>query len=432
VIFLALFVPLFRPVVSVIDPVGYYSWARSALIDGDLDVTNEFTYYGMDKWVPTTPTGYLHNQWSAGSSWIWLPAMSVVHLVLSLGARLGMSIPTDGYSWPYALAASLTTAFTGLAAVLLTYHLARQFFSDFASLVSAIAVWLATPLVFYQYHQPIMSHANDALLNALFVLIWLYVRKSGYSAIPVLGLGVVIGAAVWVRAQNGVLLFVVLLEIGYDLFVEIRMNADIRSVLARSGLLLVGFGIPFVPLLAFWHRVYGAWVVNTYEASGGGFFDWRAKHMLDVLISTDRGLLVWTPIIALCAIGVLRLYAIERRLTLVLGGIALLQWYVIGSWSAWYGGDAFGPRFWIALTPFWGLSLAALVNHLDRSTFRRRFILASAMALFIGWNFLLMLQYSLGIVAPSGPVDLRVMVNNQFMIAPQIFSHVAARIKQVF
>ncbi len=433
ILYFALFVPLFRPLISIGDPVGYYSWARSVLIDGDMDVTNEFAHYGMDG--PATPAGYMHNQWPAGSSWIWLPAMGVAHLVVLFGTALGATIPADGYSWPYIWAASLTSTFVGLGALLLCYSLVRQFYSEFVSLVSVITVWLATPLVFYQYHQPLMSHINDAFLNVVFVLVWLYAHKHSDRAIPMLGLGMVIGAAVWVRPQNGILLCVVLLEISYDLFVARKRqgeNPDFRSVLARSGWLLVGFGILFVPLLAFWQRIYGTWVINTYHASGGGEFDWRARHMLDVLISTDRGLFVWTPVTVLCAIGILRLGTIERRLTIVLGGIALLQWYVIGSWSAWSGGDAFGPRFWIALTPLGGISLAAFVNYFDRTTPRRRLILVGVMTLFIGWNFLLMLQYSLGAIAPSGPVDLGTMIENQFTVAPQLFVQLIARIRQWF
>ena len=41
-LYVCLFPPLFRPLVYRIDPAGYYSWARSVLIDGDLNVKNEF------------------------------------------------------------------------------------------------------------------------------------------------------------------------------------------------------------------------------------------------------------------------------------------------------------------------------------------------------------------------------------------------------
>ena len=187
-IYLAFFIPLFRPVVSVIDPVGYYSWARSLLIDGDLNVANEFAHYSMDNNVPITLTGYPHNQWSAGSGLIWLPSMTAAHVAVTLSAKLQAPIVADGYSWPYVWAASLTSTITGVGAVLLSYFLARKLFGNFVSLLSAIVVWLGSPLVFYQYHQPLMSHANDAWLGALFVLVWWDARYRSYRSISMLGL----------------------------------------------------------------------------------------------------------------------------------------------------------------------------------------------------------------------------------------------------
>ena len=434
VIYLALFLPLFRPVVSVVDPVGYYSWSRSLLIDGDLNVADEFAHYGMDGGVPTTPTGYLHNQWAAGSSLIWLPGMMAAHAAVTLSARLGAPVAADGYSWPYAWAASLTSTITGLGAVLLSYLLARKLFGVFPSLLSAIAVWLASPLVFYQYHQPLMSHANDAWLWALFVLVWWDARQHNYRPTSMLGLGLVIGAAVWVRTQNLLLLFVVLVETGFDLVSGARHSGwkiSTRHALKRVAPLSVGFASLFVPLALFWHTVYGVWIVNTYQATGGGTFDWHAGHLLEVLFSTDRGLLVWMPIAFLCIIGVKWLFQADRRLTLVLSGAALLHLYVVSSWSWWFGGAAFGPRFWIVLTPFFTLGLAAFVNHLDHTVHVPRLALIGLSSLFVVWNFLLMLQYSLGLVASSGPVDLGAMIKNQFIVAPQILERVLMRLSRV-
>ncbi|MFK7801914.1 MAG: hypothetical protein AB8G95_09800 [Anaerolineae bacterium] len=426
IIFVALFFVLFRPVVSLIDPVGYYAWPRSVLIDGDLDVSNEFDHYGMDEGLPDTATGYQHNQWSAGSGIFWLPAMGVAHGIALAGERIGLSIAADGYSWPYALAASLTSAVTAFGAVLLIFNISRRYFSDFAALISTLAVWLATPLVFYQYHQPLMSHAHDIFLNALFVWLWLDARKNRHRPLTMLLLGLVIGAAMWVRIQNGVLLVVLALEISYDFLNQIRQSEkrfDLRPIINRTGSLAVGFALAFVPQVLFWRRVFGSWVLNSYENSGGGEFEWFA-HMLEVLISSNRGLFVWAPVTFVCLLGLRQLFKADQRLTLVLGGVTFLQWVVIGSWSAWSGGDAFGPRFWIALFPFFGLSLAALLNRFDTASDRSRFVVASILIVFVGWNFLLMFQYSLGLVAPAGPVDLGEMVWNQFTLIPNLVGQI--------
>lgn len=431
VIYGALFVPLFRPAVGVADPAGYYVWARSALIDGDLHLGNEFSHYGMAYDLLVTPTGYVHNQWAAGSAWLWLPAMCVAHGVVKLSALLGAPVAPDGYSWPYVWAAALTTSLTGLGALLIVHHLARAIFSPLAALLAVVTVWLATPLVFYQYHQPLMSHANDAFLNALFVLAWWQARQRSFAPGAMVWLGLVIGGAVWVRTQNGTLLLALLLERGL-FYVETAWRGSYRSALRAMGMqmpsLLAGFALLAVPLSFFWQTIYGAWVVNTYTASGGGVLDWRAPHWLAVLVSSDRGLLVWAPVILLCLAGVPRLVQVDRRLALLLILGALLHWYVISSWSFWSGGDAFGPRLWLALLPFWGLGLAAWVDGFQLRQPLVRIGLVMLLGFFVVWNGLLMLQYSIGLVAPTGEVDLMVMVKNQFEVAPQLLSQVAERI----
>ena len=138
------------------------------------------------------------------------------------------------------------------------------------------------------------------------------------------------------------------MEVGYDLVLGVQRNGwniSVRQTCRRVTPLSIGFALLFVPLMLFWHEIFGAWIVNTYQATGGGIFDWRAGHMLEVLLSTDRGLLVWTPVTLLCIIGVKWLFRADRSLTLLLSGIALLHLYVISSWSAWSGGDS----YWSAL-----------------------------------------------------------------------------------
>ncbi len=433
-LYLLLFVPLFRPEVGVSDPTGYYSWARSLLLDGDLALSNEFSHYGMSQSAPLTPTGYLHNQWAAGSAWIWLPLMALVHGLLLAGGSALLDVAADGYSWPYVWAASFTTTLTGLAALLILFRLARQLFCDRAALLATLGIWLATPLLFYQYHQPLLAHANDALLNAGVVWLWWRARQLDFSPRSLFWLGVVIGAAVWVRTQNGILLIAASVDCCAEplmQFLRGRGGIDWPQLIRRMVALLAGFALLGLPLMLFWRVIYGAWIVNTYAASEGGELLWWAPHWLDVLISSDRGLWTWAPITVLSLLGLRWLFVTDARLARLLGLIALLQWYVISSWSYWSGGHAFGPRFWIALTPFWVLTLAALVAQANRTARWVGQSLAVLIVALIGWNILLMLQYSIGLVAPTGEVDLRVLVTNQFTVLPELFGRVWERIQQL-
>lgn len=433
-LYLLLFIPLFRPEVGVSDPTGYYSWARSLLLDGDLALSNEFQHYGMLQSAPLTPTGYLHNQWAAGSAWIWLPLMALVHGLLLAGGAALLDVAVDGYSWPYVWAASFTTTLTGLAALLILFRLARQLFGDSAALLATLGIWLATPLIFYQYHQPLLAHANDALMNAAFVWLWWRARQAHFPPRSLFWLGVVIGAAVWVRTQNGLLLVVAAVDCSAGPLGQLlRRQGGVMwaQLMRRLVALFAGFALLMVPLMLFWRVIYGAWIVNTYTATGGGELQWWAPHWLDVLISSDRGLWTWAPITLLSLLGLRWLFVADARLARLLSLVALSQWYVISSWSYWSGGHAFGPRFWIALTPFWLLTLAAFVAQANRTARWVGQSLAVLIVALIGWNILLMLQYSIGLVAPTGEVDLGLMVKNQFTVLPQLFGQVWGRIQQM-
>jgi hypothetical protein len=414
-----------------IDPVGYYSWARSILIDGDLNVANEFAHYGMGGDVPTTPTGYKHNQWPAGSGVMWLPFMGLAHWV-TRDATGGFAAIPDGYGGPYVWAASMASTLFGLGALLLIYFLAKKLFGNFVALLSTMVVWLSTPLVYYQYHEPLFAHANDVFWNTFFVVMWWFGHQHRRQPVWMVGLGAIIGAAVWVRTQNIILLFVVMLEIGYDVMMTL-LRGEWRTSFRRLAVQILSFTSGFLmlagPLMLFWRVIYGAWVVNTYQATGGGTFDWRAPHLLDVLASTNRGLFVWAPITILSVVGMRWLYKTNRRLTFVLGGVALFQLYVVGSWSHWAGGAAFGPRFWIALTPLFVLAIAALIHYLRYTISISVFALVVGGSAFIVWNFLLMAQYVTGMIEVTGTVNIGKMIKNQYLVIPRVLERVIQRLR---
>jgi len=196
-------------------------------------------------------------------------------------------------------------------------------------------------------------------------------------------------------------------------------------ILSQLFPLAIGVLLPIVPLLFFWYEVYGAWIVNTYTASGGGTFDFTAPHLFEVLFSSDRGLFTWAPVTLLCSVGLRWVWARQNRLGGLIGILVLAHWYIISCWSFWAGGDSPGPRFWLSLTPIFILGLAALVEQM-RMVSRPLLILVGTA--FIVWNLLLLLQYSLGLVAPTGEIDLWLMVKNQFAVIPQIFSRIVERL----
>jgi len=72
---------------------------------------------------------------------------------------------------------------------------------------------------------------------------------------------------------------------------------------------------------------------------------WGTGH-LGLLISPGRGLLVFTPLVAVAALGWVRELGrpLERPLAATLGGAVLAHWLVMGAWAEWHGGWCWGPR----------------------------------------------------------------------------------------
>jgi hypothetical protein len=422
-IFLLLFPPLFRPILHGADTVGYYAWIRSAVIDETLDVKNAFYHYSYEfdegrrerDINLKTKSGYTHNQWAAGSSVLWAPAFLIAHTAVKTAGAFGVAIPADGYSWPYPFAAALSSTLLGLLALCMTYSIARRLTDQFHAGLAVIVVWLSTPMVFYMYSHPLMSHANDAFVNALFVYVW-WKTRDNYSAKAGLARGLAAGLAIWVRTQDAVLIVILGLEAFTDLLIAFRNKQSIKPVLFRGLATLGGYLLLLAPLLAFWRVVFGSWLMNTYHVRQGvTALDWRAIHVLKVLFSSNRGLFIWAPITLPSLIGLRWLFKENARLAAILTGMFVAQLYVVSSWYGWAGAVAFGPRFWVGQTVIFALGLAALAKAMPGSMILH----VAAGCTFIVWNFLLIAQYVLKMIPRYGPVDLGLMVRNQLLIIPE-------------
>src|SRR5207302_10792744 len=84
--------PLATPLIRG-DGVGYYAYARSMLIDGDLRFAQDWLdgnasfvrgatdASGQIRPDQYTPTGYVANHFTIGPALLWLPALAAMHLL---------------------------------------------------------------------------------------------------------------------------------------------------------------------------------------------------------------------------------------------------------------------------------------------------------------------------------------------------------------
>lgn len=320
--------------------------------------------------------------------------------------------------------ASMVYAFIGL---LLLYYLAERLFDPSSALLAIIVVWFGSSLVFYMYMHPSMAHANDAFVNALFVYVWYRTRP--VRTLPGwLLLGLTVGLAALVRTQNLLLAVVPIAEILLA-FREGRryLPAQILKGLAFG----VGLLVAFFPQMYVWRRVYGCWVVlNPYWTSTGNTFNPASPNFLNVLFSYNHGLFTWTPALFPGIIGLFPLSRRDRGLAALLAVGFVLQVYVVGGWSAWAGGAAFGQRFLVNNTPAYSLGIAAFVNRL-REGISMRLLWAAGITLIL-WNLGLIAQYVTEMIPREAPVSPLTIAVNQLRLPSVIISRLNDLIIQRF
>ncbi len=422
-VFLAAFPVLFKPWVHGFDTVGYYSWLRSAVIDGNLNVGDEFAHYGYGEERGLTATGYTENEWAIGSAILWSPFFVIVHVVSCLAHTLGLPVITDGYAVQYVWAASLASTAYAFIGILLTHRLCREVFTTPISVLATVAIWLSSSLVFYMYSHPLMSHANDAFAYALYVFTWYHTRRLRSWRDAALR-GAAAGLCALIRQINAIVIVFVLTEFvveGMGAWRSGQRGAGLWPILFKIMTFSLCWWLVYLPQVIVWRIVSGHWIqLNPYAGRYG--FNWLHPHLLGVLFSTDRGLFTWSPLLLLAVAGWACLWRKDRRLTALLTSNFVLQCYIVASWSSWSPAAAFGQRFFTNVIPAFTLGLAALLTYVQRRVAFRWLVLGCAC--FIIWNGLLIVRYVLEDVPRMGPVPLDDFLLGQFTVIPRYFNRI--------
>lgn len=335
-----------------------------------------------------TRAGRRVNYATIGAAILWAP----FYAVADVWTRATGRAEADGFSQPYISAVAYGSAFYAFLAILLSIRAARSVLGDRSGVVCGLAVWLGTPLLFYMYVAPPFSHACSAFAVALFVNVWLHVRRT-WSLAGIFALALGAGLMAMVREQDA------FLAVGpaVDFLVTTGRTRDHRRV-GRVALAAVTGVLGFV--LAYTPQLLAYSALNGYAGPAEHVqrkMYWYSPHALQVLASPSHGFFFWTPL-AIPALAGLCLMAIQRRdadrraIGIALLLMAASQVYVAGSVESWTVAGAFGQRRFVCLTVALVVGLAALLQA-GRPPARRVTVLV-VIAAMVWWNIALIAQFA--------------------------------------
>ena len=437
--------PLFTPRVYASDEIKYFSILRSVYFDHDLHYANEYAYFidrdpvahaGLRPFMEgETPTGYRLNDAPIGAAVLWSPFYLMADVGVLVARSLGATVPRDGYSWPYVWAVSLGSLLWGTAGLFLAYRLCRAYASRSASTWGVVAIWLASPVVFYLYITPAMSHANSLFAVSLFLLLW----HQGRARRGVRGwivLGVAAGLMILIRELNWLVLLVLAIDEGQGVLKVARsavlggvgtvpvVKATVAELRERS----VGYlsfalvmGIVVAPQFYVYQTLNGTLGPTPFVVEK---FSLLPRHAVSVLFSGFHGLFSWHPITLASVIGVAVLWRHAPWVAVALATVFVGQVLVIGSYDSWWGGAAFGARRFVNCTAIFGLGLAAALSSLRGQAFR---LSAAAIVFLVLWNAGLAVQYSIGLIPRDVPVSMTQIIRNQVFEVPLRVAQIAWR-----
>ena len=384
------------------DAVSYYVYARSAVFDRDLDFANDYQlsyptagehFASKELDQIRTSTGRVQNLFAVGASVLWIPWLALLRLAAVLNWAPGVTgRAMTGYEPFFVANISMLSALFGFLAYLVSYRVADSVTNRWIALAAAITLMFATPLLYYQYREPMYSHTASALVVALVILFWwrqLQAEQFGFW--QGLWLGALIGLAGLVRWQNLAYLALPVLSMvmwWFRLSREERrdtwLGVVVYLLLVAAGALLV-FGVQMIV----WRILYGSFVTIP---QGPGFMDWQAPFLNPFLFSSFRGLLPWMPVFFLSAIGLLALSRRSPQLAWPLIGMLLLVVYINGSTRDWFAGAGYGPR---RLTSELALLVVGYAGFLQLMPQHLRSWIAATVGILLGVHQWLLLRHGL-------------------------------------
>lgn len=412
---------LLMPWIHGNDGAGYYAPTRSLVVDGDLDLQNEYDFFVQDRPLaalrPDPNTGKYYSQYPVGVSLLWLPAACLAH---GLSQLLGY--PANGYTTFYYWILCFWSALLAFGGIWLLFRFLAQQFNRRLAFWSVLAGWLATNLFYYMFFEASLSHAVSFFVMTLFFLQChkLQYRKAYNLYLEWGKMGLLAGLVFIIRYQDGIV-WLIPGVIALGKYIDFRQKNPGEAAVGLVGahlLAILAAALAILPDLLMNLHHHGKLWVSGPAYYHGAFNPDQWWYGVKVLFSANHGLLFWTPAVAFALIGLfLNPKKAERRLILITLALHIL---VTGFWSSWDGAQSYSHRFFVGYIPLFMYGFAILQ---DRFTKRQHRLFRIVLLFFMALNGALMVQYGLRMIPAEGPLDIAQFLTN-FQALPDMLAGV--------
>jgi len=358
--------------IIVADGMGYYNYLPATFIYHDHDYQFEWfpkvyhQYYAHQNEDPLSHFMVKYkdrqiNLYYPGVSLLQLPFFFIAH-----GLAYLLSVPADGYAWPYQLMMALSAMFYAWVGLIVLHKIIKQLTQNSqAASLTIVAVLLGTNLYTYAIFNGCYSHVYSFFAITLFYSKAqdFFNHKSLHHVLAIITLAALV---LTIRPVN------LLTLLGSFFFFQKFSFKQVWS--SFSWMSLVGPSLVLVIVLMWFmgitYQQTGALVANTYTI---GHFTWhRWDHVGMNLLGFQSGVLWYTPLLLLPFTLLTRVKQNPKLLWLL--GTITIMFLIYGFW--WYFNIA--PRTIVDITGIIGIVLALSFHY---STQKRLWILVTCLCI---------------------------------------------------
>ncbi len=322
---------------------------------------------GTNRWVNAHPIG---------EAVLIAPFFAVAHALTRW-----TNLTPDGFSRYYQHAAGVAGLCYVIVGLWSLDRLLRRHVSPAVTLATLATLLAGTSLFHYATFDSTWSHAFSFALVAILLDLadeW----RPARSAIP---LGIVSGLVVLVRHTNAIVVVAIVATLAIvDRRDRLRLTATIG---------IVAFAI-VLPQLLLYRAATGNWIVSSYGNLG---FTFAAPHLAGVLVSVQKGLFFYAPVLLLAVVGFGWLPQSLHRWLPAIMAILVVDTYLIASWWDWQFGASYGHRAFVDVYPLFALGLASFYARIA-SVPRARLAVALVVTALCALSVFQMLQYWHGVL----------------------------------